>query len=60
MEGLHQPPPDGDVNRGPQLLAVSMVTLLAAIAVVALRLYTRLKITLSLGWDDYTIVLALV
>jgi len=55
-----QPPRDGDVRRGPLLLAVNIVSFSLAVLVVATRvLFRRFKLN-SLGLDDYLIVGGLV
>ena len=54
------PPPDGDVNRGPAFLAVSLVTTAVGILAVCLRLYVRARITHNVSWDDLMIIIAIV
>ena len=55
----HQPAFEGD-NRGPASFGfVVAFTAVAAIA-VSLRLYVRLWIVKSSGWDDLAIVMSLV
>src|SRR5436305_10454381 len=54
------PPPDGDHNRAPLLLTIAAVTFVAALSSVIARIYTRLRISHAFGWDDYTIVAAMV
>lgn len=51
-------PPDGDVNKGPVVLAITYVTTSIALVAVALRMFVRVKIVKSVGWDDYAILLA--
>ena len=46
-------------NKGPGQLATYFVTLGIAVPLVFLRLYIRIT-NKTYGWDDYTIVLALV
>jgi hypothetical protein len=48
------------VTRGPGLLIVNIVFSALAFIVVALRLYTRVWITRSLGMDDVFVFAALV
>lgn len=48
------------VTRGPALVIAVILFLLAAIAVVGLRCYTRLRVTSSFGSDDILITIALV
>lgn len=54
------PPPDGDVNKGPAILAVAWFQFPIALAFVAARMYTRRCLLRNVGWDDWTIVIALV
>ncbi len=53
-------PPDGDQNRTGALIGVVIGTFIPSCIFVGLRLYTRLFLTKSARWDDWTIVLALV
>jgi len=48
-----------DTSRGPELLAVSWTSSGLATFMVALRMYTRITHK-NTGWDDYTILVALV
>lgn len=54
------PPPDGNQNRTGTAVGLVIGTNTPAFIIVALRLYTRLFITKSARWDDWTIVVALV
>ena len=54
------PPPGGDENRGYQVLIVLIVTFTAAFIPVCLRVWVRSRMVGSLGWDDYTIIGAMV
>ncbi|KAK0648212.1 hypothetical protein B0T16DRAFT_113643 [Cercophora newfieldiana] len=56
MAPTDTPPAGGDVDRGPVILAVTIVTTVLALIVVALRIWVRLKIVKNVGWDDYTII----
>ncbi|KAK0610914.1 hypothetical protein B0T14DRAFT_413473, partial [Immersiella caudata] len=56
MSAKHTPPPDGDADKGPILLAVTIVTTMVALIIVALRMFVRIKIVKNVGWDDHTIV----
>jgi hypothetical protein len=47
-------------RRGPALIIVNSILLPLALIVVGLRLYTRLRISRSAGWDDIFIALATV
>ncbi|KAM7212514.1 hypothetical protein V8F06_012095 [Rhypophila decipiens] len=51
-------PPDGDVNKGPIVLAITYVTTSIALLAVAMRMFVRIKVVKSVGWDDYAILLA--
>ncbi|KAM7203289.1 hypothetical protein V8F33_002280 [Rhypophila sp. PSN 637] len=51
-------PPDGDVNKGPIVLAITYVTTSIALLAVAMRMFVRVKVVKSVGWDDYAILLA--
>ena len=54
------PPPKGDQNLGHGIVAVIVVLLTISVIVVALRFATRIWIVRKLGWDDWTILFALV
>ena len=54
------PPPDGDVNRGPLIIAVSFVEFAFALLLVVLRFYTRIKLVRKIGLDDWLVLAALV
>ena len=47
-----------DMNRGPELLLVSWLTVSVALLLVSLRVYIRAVSGKKVGWDDYTILLA--
>lgn len=49
-----------DVNRGPDILIVKWLTVSVALLLVSLRFYVRGVLRKKLGWDDYTILLAVV
>src|SRR6266576_2814211 len=55
-----QPPPGGDVNRGPALAAVTTVIFTASLLSLCLRMCVRLYMIRSTAWDDYTAILATV
>ncbi|KAL8640208.1 MAG: hypothetical protein Q9228_002841 [Teloschistes exilis] len=54
------PPPYGDLNSGPGLIASTTVLVAVSAVVVALRVATRWWVVKNIGWDDITIVLAIV
>lgn len=47
-------------TRGDAALIVNIVTISVAAIVTCLRVFTRLRITYTPGWDDILIVLSLV
>ncbi|EPE30949.1 hypothetical protein GLAREA_03916 [Glarea lozoyensis ATCC 20868] len=51
-------PPYPDENIGHRYIVTLSVTFFFVLLTLALRLYTRINITKSLGWDDYTAILA--
>ena len=52
-------PPGGDLNRGASLMAMFWTEVPIAMAFVAMRIYSRLKLR-SVGYDDWMIVITLV
>ncbi|KAK4691992.1 hypothetical protein P7C71_g5127, partial [Lecanoromycetidae sp. Uapishka_2] len=54
-----KPPPEGDVNLGPGIIGTLVATSSTCIIVVALRFWVRGRLIKALGWDDWTILLAL-
>ena len=59
--GVMPSTPSGpDTSRGPALLSAEWVTLSIAVLFVALRIYTRALLHKTAGWDDWTILAALV
>ncbi|KAK8091707.1 hypothetical protein PG997_002068 [Apiospora hydei] len=52
-------PPPPDVNRGPEILAVTGTLVAATLCVVMLRLWVRLRLVRQLGWDDFFVVAAM-
>lgn len=54
------PPPEGDHNHGPALLAIAVVSGTLAFMTTIIRMVGRTLIVRSVGWDDYTIVAAAV
>ena len=44
----------------PLLLSVTIITTALALAVVALRMFVRITIIRTVGWDDWTIIAAAV
>ena len=54
------PPAEGDVNLGLGIIASVAVTTTACIFTVVLRFWVRGRLVKAIGWDDWTILLALV
>ena len=54
------PPPDGNQNRGGQIIAVDAVIFGISWSMVLLRTVTRMWITRNFGWDDATTLIAAV
>lgn len=48
-----------DISRGPDLVIVKWLTVSVAVLLVSLRFYVGV-LRKKLGWDDYTILLAVV
>ena len=59
MVGLG-PPPEGDVDKGPALIIASCVTIFIIVLVVILRFMVRIWVSKAIGWDDWTILFAVV
>ena len=60
MELLISHPAGGDQHRGNVFLAVSLFTYVLVLLSGGLRLITRGFIVHQMGWDDYTVAMALV
>ncbi|KAK3174748.1 hypothetical protein OEA41_001994 [Lepraria neglecta] len=54
------PPAEGDVNLGLGIIASVAVTTTACIFAVVLRFWVRGRLVKAIGWDDWTILLALI
>lgn len=52
-------PTDGDVNRGPAVIAVAWAECALAIVAVGLRFWAR-RLIRGTGWDDWTMLFTLV
>lgn len=57
---MPQRPPDGDRNRQPGIIVTTILVTVLANIIVGLRMITRKWIIKSIGWDDRTIIGALV
>lgn len=53
------PPPGGDESKGVNLLVSTTFTTILALITVVMRVYTRVVVIGNVGWDDYTIVIAM-
>ena len=53
-------PLDGDRDKSGGMFATTLLVSILAIIFVALRMMTRVWIVKKVGWDDYTIILAMV
>jgi len=51
---------DGDHNRALELMIPTGITFIAALVLVSLRLYVRIKVVRKLGKDDLFILLGMV
>jgi len=60
ISGSPNPPAGGDTNRGPQILAVAIVTTAIVVISCIIRLFVRFRIVRSVGSDDYIISIATV
>lgn len=52
--------PDGDVNNGPTITIVSWTECGIALVLLLARIWTRVRILNSWGWDDAFMCLAMV
>ncbi|KAK8108920.1 hypothetical protein PG984_014721 [Apiospora sp. TS-2023a] len=59
MDPASLPPPPPDVNRGPEILAVTGTLVGLTLCVVLLRLWVRLRMVRQLGWDDFFVAAAM-
>ena len=57
---LGRPPAEGDVNKSAAIRIYTGVLISFTILTVALRFIVRKLVTKIIGWDDWTILLALV
>lgn len=60
MSNSGPPTSNGDENRQGSILAICIVAAVLSAVMVALRMGTRIWIVRNVGWDDYTIVAALI
>lgn len=52
--------PGPNVNHAPELLGITGALYIVALLLWGTRMYSRLRPTPMLGWDDYTITLGIV
>lgn len=57
MDEVDIPPPGGDQNRGPVVIAILSLFFGLSTIIVFLRVVTRIWITRNFGWDDATMAL---
>ena len=60
MDTLSLEPHNGDVSRAHGFIACAAITTAAALVMVCLRMYVRTRVIHALGWDDWTILGAMV
>ena len=60
MPGLGPPPPGGDIDRASEVHAFTWTLESVALICVAARMYSRVKLTRNLWWDDWCICMAVV
>ena len=58
LGGAGAPAPNGFTNNGPAILSIDWAFFSLSTTVVFLRLFTRIFIVPSFGWDDFFIALA--
>ncbi|KLJ09896.1 hypothetical protein EMPG_14692 [Blastomyces silverae] len=59
MDDRGPPPPDGDVNKGPMLNAITWAECGVALVLVLARVITRTRLIQRWGWDDAFMCLAM-
>ena len=60
MSDFGPAPEGGDVNRGPSVTVCVTVLFTASLITTIVRMYVRKYIVRQIGWDDYTICVAMV
>lgn len=60
MSELLHPPPGGTQTKGTAFLAVALTSTIIASIVVTVRVYIRIWIKRTFGWDDGLIIFSLV
>lgn len=49
-----------DVNRGPGLVVAAWIMGFAGCSLLTMRMYARIAIIKKVGWDDWTMIIAVV
>lgn len=57
---MHPPPPRGDYNRAGEVYAFTWILAIISVVCVLGRMYSRVKLTRNVWWDDWCICFALV
>ena len=60
MSAISQEPPSERQDKGPSLLVVAFLLTFVAFIVVTLRVYTRVWVKNTRGWDDGFVIFSLV
>lgn len=60
MSSVGPPPPGGDYNRAGNVYAFTWTLAIASLIFVLGRMYSRMKLTRNVGWDDWCVCFALV
>lgn len=60
MSTVSAPPPDGNRNRASELVAITWTWCIFSMVFVALRFYSRTRITHNIWWDDWFILITMV
>ena len=60
MSGATQGSPQGVQNKGPAFVVVALIFTITASIVTCLRIYIRIRIKHTFGWDDGLIIFSLV
>ena len=54
------PPPGGDRNRASEIYAFTWILEIISVILVVGRMYSRIKLTRNVWWDDWCICIAMV
>ena len=58
MPAAGPPPPGGDVNRAGEVHAFTWILEIISITFVVGRMYSRIKLTKNVWWDDWCVCIA--